>query len=74
MQSCWPSKRNATPLSIPDGGAGELGHRTRVKTTAKQKGIRFQFQKISRVEIDAIADEIAQTATEFMKFFTKLLF
>ena len=54
------------------GGAGELGHSTRIKTTAKQKGIKFQFQKMSRAEINAIADEIAQAATEFLEFIVNL--
>jgi len=40
----------------------------RIKTTAKQKGFRFQFEKMSRAQIEGIADEIVKTATEFVLF------
>jgi len=45
------------------------GGTMRIKTTAKQKqGLHFQFEKMSRAQINAIADEIAESATEFVNF------
>jgi hypothetical protein len=61
-------KRNKITHSKWGGGT------MRMKMTAKQKkGFHFQFEKMTRADVVAIADEIAQTATEFQNFFIKML-
>jgi hypothetical protein len=66
-------KRNVTIHSFW-GGAGEPGYSTRIKVTAKLKGIAFQFQKTSREEIAAVANEIAEVASELQDFVFAIAF
>ena len=56
------------------GAAGEPGYSTRIKITAKARGIAFQFQKTSREEIATLANEIAEVASELQDFLFGLLF
>ncbi len=51
----------------------EKGKSTRMKTTAKHKGIRFQFEKMGKEEIKSIADIIAEVAYETQMFYLNLM-
>ena len=67
------ARRNQITHSIWGAGS-EAGSITRIKTTAKERhGIRFQFEDIKANDLENIATEIKQLATELQIFWLHLL-